>query len=217
MEAGLFSFGAYSAALKAMQHEEISEIMRSRLTAGSVTNGGVRVTPSVSSVRSLRNKSIRNKAKQSSVQKSVKKLNTTLRKNTVKLRRTGNMPNYSDLQVECTFNDIMTSTAGGKLNILHSYYIRFFPAEQQALLMRLLFYIPLADPAIIRKIMATDNLVPYLTDLKNTHMTQVNTMFRTGDVEQEINDIVNTFLSMPDESRYGMLLDIFDRVALDSE
>ena len=132
------------------------------------------------------------------------------------------MPTYSDIQLKCFYNEIITSTVGGKLNELYHYYIQFFPEETQKEILSLLFFVPLADISIISKIMDYLNvsdsagILEYLTDLKEQHLSVLSGKFGSlelNEVKPDIVRFVNTYIQLG-ESRYASMLDFCNKIAI---
>jgi hypothetical protein len=132
------------------------------------------------------------------------------------------MPNYSDLQVTSFMNQIMTATTPGKLNVLHAYYVTFLPVDTQETIMKLLFYVPLANPEIIGDIVnylsaeKVKDLIQYLQGLKAEHLEAVGSVMNVDYnlSEEQANKMMTSYVHGGD-ARYTELLALFDEMAAD--
>lgn len=209
---GILSPGAYIAARNIFSHIVITKIILTDLLAGANAQSGGRIATVVNNTR-LRHKNNVRTLKKLNANKS--KLNVS-RKN-FRLVKPDIMPTYSNDQIGCFFNEIVTSSVAGKLNLIHAYYIIFFPVEDQMKLMNLLLYVPLADPEVIGQILSylsSDNLggvVQYLETLKDDHMSSVSSVLGSK-LPMDIRKLVTLYVTGGSE-RYTMLLQIFDKLA----
>jgi serine/threonine protein kinase len=211
---GLFSPGAYICVKTRNSYQEIEAIIRSLFTSTQV---GGRIP-----VNSSKNRlALKNLAKTRSTNKS-KKLNRTLRRNRITFKSGDTMPNYSDVQVTSFMNQIMTATTPGKLNVLHAYYVTFLPVDTQETIMKLLFYVPLANPEIIGDIVnylsaeKVKDLIQYLEGLKSEHLEAVGSVMNVDYnlSEEQANKMMTSYVHGGD-ARYTELLALFDEMAAD--
>lgn len=137
------------------------------------------------------------------------KVNTT-RKTRVNLK-VENMPEYSDLQTECFINEIVTSNAPGKINLLYAHYLSYMSIEQQKEVIKLLIFVPLADPdvitSIIKELSNYTAVVSYLNLLKSSHVSKIG--LDVSKTTKEIDDLVEKYISNT-EDRYTMLLNLYN-------
>jgi hypothetical protein len=68
------------------------------------------------------------------------------------------MPRYSDLQVKTFYSLLITTTLGGKINMLHYYYFYIFPVERQRRILYLFCRCPHEDHSVLHEILNQLNL-----------------------------------------------------------
>lgn len=206
IEAGLLSPGVYMSAIRKSPDSAISEKVFSMLQKKQ-TGGDIDNTP-------LNTQKINNKQTKK-LNRSSNKLNNTRRNNVMS---TGQMPKYSEMQTNVFINNIGTSTTPGKINILHAYYISHLPVEEQKKIMKLLFFVPLADPAVIRNIVSllssqsTGELINYLNGLKSEHISEVASHMPLDVMKgggADIDELVESYVNDNDNDRYRSLLSTF--------
>ena len=203
IEAGLLAPGVYMSALNKSSDSEISDKVIKMLRAKQ--SGGLNNTQ-------FNSEKINNKQTKKLNRGSNNKNGT--RRNKAKVE----MPSYSELQTNVFINNIGTSTTPGKINILHAYYISYLPVEDQKKITKLLFFVPLADPDIIRNVInllssqSTDKLVNYLNGLKSAHVSEVANHMPLDIMKgggADIDSLVESYVNDNDEDRYRSLLSTF--------
>jgi hypothetical protein len=130
------------------------------------------------------------------------------------------MPIYSDNQTNVFFNEVMTSTTPGRLNILYSYYVSHLPVPDQKTIMSLLFFTPLANPEVVGNVLTqlassdSAGLIEYLKALKADHINEVGASLEldVAKAEAEINVLVTQYIDAGD-ARYMSLLDKFTKMS----
>lgn len=123
------------------------------------------------------------------------------------------MPIYSDDQTGVFFNQIMTSTTPGRLNLLYSYYVSHLPVPDQKTVMSLLFFAPLANPEVIGNVLtqlaSSDSaaLIDYLKGLKADHVSEVGASLEldVAKAEAEVDTLVAQYIDGGDARYMGLL------------
>ena len=204
LETSLVAFGTVVAALAVNSQDTMSSTIRAILDSQNIK---------INSNYTNSNNSTRNNNRNKKLNSNSVNLNRTPKNN-----RDSKMPNYSDLQIKSFFGQIVTSGAAGKINILYAYYIAFLPVEDQVEIMKLLMFIPLADPVIVANIMtylsgqSQKDFMTYLESLKKIEIVKMRNVMDI-DVEKAENDIhvmVNDYLKADGDDRYSMLLNAFN-------
>jgi hypothetical protein len=225
IEAGLLSPGVYMAALKKASDDIISKTLRGILVEqynGAVQKGGL--TSPLKSImpRTLVNVSPRKRnrnTKSKKLNSKAPKLNATRRlRANVNIR--GAMPIYSDNQTNVFFNEVMTSTTPGRLNILYSYYVSHLPVPDQKTIMSLLFFVPLANPEVVGNVLtqlaSSDSaaLIEYLKALKADHVSELSASLEldVAKAEAEVDGLVTQYIDAGD-ARYMSLLSKFTKMS----
>jgi len=213
---GLFSPGAYLSVRSRNSYQAIESLLRSLLTSIQV-GGRLTVNPAKNNLRVFKN------YPKTRANNKSKKLNRTLRRNRITFRSGDTMPSYSDLQVTSFVNQITTATTPGKLNVLHAYYVTFLPVDTQETIMKLLFYVPLANPEIVGEIVSylsaekIKDLIQYLEGLKADHLNAVGSVMSVDYnlSEEQASKMMASYVHGGD-ARYTELLALFDEMAVDS-
>jgi hypothetical protein len=130
------------------------------------------------------------------------------------------MPIYSDNQTNVFFNEVMTSTTPGRLNILYSYYVSHLPVSDQKTIMSLLFFVPLANPEMVGNVLtqlASSNssaLIEYLKALKADHVSELSISLEldVAKAEAEVDGLVTQYIDAGD-ARYMSLLSKFTKMS----
>ena len=148
------------------------------------------------------------------------------KKHTARLRQSGgsietNIPNYSDLQKTSFYNEIITSSTGGKINLLYAHYIIYIPDnEHKKQLLDLLLHIPLSNPETIKTIIKyfttrnINGLIEYLKKEGVTHLNEVSKQLGkplNKNTNTSINKLINEYISS-DDSRYRIMLTYFENL-----
>jgi hypothetical protein len=233
IEAGLLSPAGYFAARKSHSHENINAILGNLLKH---EQSGGRMAASMLAPRSYteplwinKNKTLRNKNRVAIVQpsNSLKKLNkgnvkvNSTRRNNTKIRTNDMMPTYSDDQIQCFYNELISSSTGGKINEFYAYYIQFVPMDLQKELLNKLFFVPLADSTTVQHILEYLNasefvgLLSYLDGLKSVHLKYLTEYFgqlNLSDTNADMNEFITHYIGTP--SRYGDMLDFCDKIGI---
>jgi serine/threonine protein kinase len=211
IEAGLLSPGVYMSALKKASDDVISKTLRSILIESEgVQKGGLTSPLKPIMPRAIR---IRNRnTKSKKLNGKGPKLNAT-RRLRANVNIQGKMPIYSDDQTGVFFNQIMTSTTPGRLNLLYSYYVSHLPVPDQKTVMSLLFFAPLANPEVIGNVLtqlaSSDSaaLIDYLKGLKADHVSEVGASLEldVAKAEAEVDTLVAQYIDGGDARYMGLL------------
>jgi serine/threonine protein kinase len=215
IEAGLLSPGVYMSALSKSSDDVISKTLRGIIVEqynGVVQKGGL-----ISPLKPVRKRNRNTKSKK--LNGKGPKLNVT-RRLRANVNIQGKMPIYSDNQMNVFFNQIMTSTTPGRLNLLYCYYVSHLPAPDQKTIMSLLFFVPLANPEVVGNVMSqlaiSDSaaLIDYLKALKADHINEVGASLEldVAKAEADIDDLVTKYIDGGD-ARYMSLLNKFTEMS----
>jgi len=221
IEAGLLSPGVYMSALNKASDTVISTTLREILFEPyrkTHQKGGL-LTPTktarpqklMNTPPNKRNRTTRTKKLNS----KGTKLNAT-RRLRANVNIKGEMPRYSEMQTTVFFNDSITSTTPGRLNILYRYYVSHLPVPDQKTIMSLLFFVPLANPDVLGNLLTllaeskTAAIIDYLKTLKAAHIEEVGASLEldVAKTEADIDGLVTKYIEDGD-ARYMSLLTTF--------
>lgn len=197
---GILSIGVYIAAIEKSSKEVIEETLIKEIS--KKIGGRATVLQTVQNLFKPVN--------------NVKKLNRGNTRNAAKRQMTLKLYRYSNIQKKAFFNEITTSTHVGKINILHAYYLKYLPHDNQKEIINLLLFTPMADSKIVQKILdylsegSITQLITYLTALNNTHIVVIQ-KYMPLDVNKAKMDLSKIIDEYIHSNNYELLFNTLDK------